>query len=80
MLTYTGILPEKKGWYFTRRNLPGKPERVVYVRRVRKYHHSLKKFVMVWIMSETKTGDGPIIEELNQPDRLWAGPIEEPQK
>lgn len=31
-------------------------------------------------MAKTKSEDGYIIEDLNQTDRIWAGPIPEPKE
>lgn len=31
------------GWYFTRRNRPGKPLRVVYVKKEKRYDHRVKE-------------------------------------
>lgn len=72
--------PTISGWYYTRRNRPGKPLRIMYVKRVKKYDHRIKKWRYFMVMAKTKSEDGYIIDDLNQPDRIWAGPIQEPIK
>lgn len=79
-LVWTSEPPAVSGWYFTRRNRPGKPLRVMYVKRERKFDHRVKEWRYFMTLANTKSEDGYIIEDLNQPDRLWAGPIPEPGK
>lgn len=40
---WTSESPKKPGWYFTRRNRPGKPLRVVYVKKEKRYDHRVKE-------------------------------------
>ena len=77
-LVWSSETPTVPGWYFTRRNIPGKPLRVMYVKRERRYDHRVKKYQLFMTMANTRSEEGYIIEDLNQPDRLWAGPIPEP--
>ena len=79
-LTWSSEPPKVPGWYFTRRNRPGKPLRVMYVKREKKYDHRVKEWRYFMTLANIKSEDGRIIEDLNQPDRLWAGPIPEPGK
>lgn len=76
---WTSESPTQPGWYFTRRNRPGKPLRVVYVKEEKRYDHRVKEERKVMTMSETRSAEGYIIEELNQDDRQWAGPINMPR-
>lgn len=76
---WTSEPPTKPGWYFTRRNRPGKPLRVVYVKKEKRYDHRVKEEREFMTMAEIRSEMGHIIEELNQDDRQWAGPIPESQ-
>ena len=77
---WTSESPTKPGWYFTRRNRPGKPLRVVYVKKEKRYDHRVKEERELMTMAEIRSEMGYIIEELNQDDRQWAGPIPEPRE
>lgn len=77
---WTSETPTKPGWYFTRRNRPGKPLRVVYVKEEKRYDHRVKEERKFMTMAETRSKTGYIIEELNQDDRQWAGPIMAPKE
>ena len=79
-LKWTSEPPTQPGWYFTRRNRPGKPLRVVYVKKEKRYDHRVKEERKVMTMAETRSAEGYIIEELNQDDRQWAGPITNPKE
>ena len=76
---WTSEPPKKPRWYFTRRNRPGKPLRVVYVKKEKRYDHRVKEERELMTMAEIRSEMGYIIEELNQDDRQWAGPIPEPR-
>lgn len=76
---WTSEPPTQTGWYFTRRNRPGKPLRVMYVKEEKRYDHRVKEERKVMTMAETRSETGYIIEELNQDDRQWAGPIPDPK-
>ena len=77
---WTSEPPKQPGWYFTRRNRPGKPLRVMYVKEEKRYDHRVKEERKVMTMAETRSAEGYIIEELNQDDRQWAGPITNPKE
>lgn len=53
---------------------------VMYVKREKKYDHRVKEWRYFMTLANIKSEDGRIIEDLNQSDRLWAGPIPEPVK
>lgn len=76
---WTSESPTRPGWYFTRRNHPGKPLRVVYVKEEKRYDRRVKEERNVMTMAKTRSETGYIIEELNQDDRQWAGPISMPR-
>lgn len=76
---WTSEPPTQPGWYFTRRNRPGKPLRVMYVKEEKRYDHRVKEERKFMTMAETRSAEGYIIEELNQDDRQWAGPIPSPR-
>lgn len=76
---WTSEPPTQPGWYFTRRNRPGKPLRVMYVKEEKRYDHRVGEERKFMTMAETRSETGYIIEELNQDDRQWAGPIPQPQ-
>ena len=76
---WTSEPPKQPGWYFTRRNRPGKPLRVMYVKEEKRYDHRVKEERKFMTMAETRSAEGYIIEELNQDDRQWAGPITNPK-
>ena len=76
---WTSESPTKPGWYLTKRNRPGKPLRVVYVKKEKRYDHRVKEERELMTMAEIRSEMGYIIEELNQDDRQWAGPIPEPR-
>lgn len=76
---WTSEPPTQPGWYFTRRNRPGKPLRVVYVKKEKRYDPREKEERKFMTMAETMSAEGYIIEELNQDDRQWAGPIPDPR-
>lgn len=78
-LKWTSEPPAQPGWYFTRRNRPGKPVRVVYVKEEKRFDHRVKEERKFMTMAETRSETGYIIEELNQDDRQWAGPIPSPK-
>lgn len=77
-LAWSSEPPTIPGWYFTRLNRPGKPLRVVYVKREKRFDHQGKNPRYFMTMASLKSESGDIIENLGQPDRLWAGPIPEP--
>lgn len=77
---WTSESPTKPGWYFTRLNRPGRPLRVVYVKKEKMYDHRVKEERELMTMAEIRSEMGYIIEELNQDDRQWAGPITAPKE
>ena len=79
-LRWSKETPKKQGWYFTRRDIPSKPLRVMYVKQEKRFDHRVKEFRHVMTMADTKSEDGYIIEDLDQQDRIWAGPIPEPKE
>ena len=78
-LKWTSEPPTQPGWYFTRRNSPGYPVRVTYVKQEERYSRKLKKDAMYFTMAQTEDDDGYVIDDLNQNDRQWAGPITNPK-
>lgn len=78
---WTSEPPTKPGWYFTRRNSPGYPIRVMYVKQEEKVDYRVKppEVKMLWTMAGIKGEDGYNIVDLHQDDRQWAGPIPESQ-
>lgn len=76
---WTSEPPTQPGWYFTRRNSPGYPVRVTYVKQEERYSRKLKKDAMYFTMAQTEDDDGYVIDDLNQDDRQWAGPIPYPR-
>lgn len=76
---WTSEPPTQPGWYFTRRNSPGYPVRVTYVKQEERYSRKLKKDAMYFTMAQTEDDDGYVIDDLNQDDRQWAGPIPSPR-
>lgn len=77
---WTSEPPTRPGWYFTRRDRPGKPLRVMYVKYEKRFDYRVEEERRVLTMLDTKSGSGYVLEDLNQPDRIWAGPIPEPKK
>lgn len=78
VLVWSSEPPNIPGWYFTHPNRPGNPLGVVYVKREKRFdiHGKNPRYFMT--MASLKSEIGDIIENLGQPDRLWAGPIPEP--
>ena len=76
---WTSEPPTQPGWYFTRRNSPGYPVRVTYVKQEERYSRKLKKDAMYFTMAQTEDDDGYVIDDLNQDERQWAGPITNPK-
>lgn len=79
-LKWSSEPPTVHGWYFTRRKLPGKPLRLVYVKREKRFDYQGKNPRYFMTMASKKNEEGYIIENLDQPDRIWAGPIPEPKE
>ena len=79
-LVWSSEPPTVQGWYFTRRKLPGKPLRLMYVKREKRFDYQGKNPRHFMTMASKKSEEGYIIENLNQPDRIWAGPIPEPKE
>ena len=52
---------------------------MVYVKKEKRYDHRVKEEKEFMTMAEIRSEMGYIIEELNQDDRQWAGPIPESQ-
>lgn len=77
---WTSEPPTKPGWYFTHRNCPWKPLRVVYVKKEKRYDHRVNEEREVMTMAGIRSERGYIIEELNQDDRQWSGPITAPKE
>lgn len=58
----------------------GEAPACVYVKKEKMYDHRVKEARELMTMAEIRSEMGYIIEDLNQDDRQWAGPITAPKE